>query len=107
MKSSIHPKYYPEAKVYVGGQFVYTVGSTKPEIYLDVWSQTHPFWTGTQRIVDSEKLADKFEKKLSSKKSDTDLKAKKDKMAARLAKAKEIKSTQKITLKDMLKGMGK
>lgn len=107
MKQNIHPKYYPEAKVFVGGQLVYTVGATKPEIHLDVWSQTHPFWTGTQRIVDSEKLADKFEKKASKMKSTDELKAKKEKMAARLAKAKEIKTTSKITLKDMLKGLNK
>jgi large subunit ribosomal protein L31 len=107
MKQSIHPKYYSDAKVFVGGQEVYTVGSTKPEIHLDVWSGTHPFWTGTQRIVDSEKLADKFEKKVSMKKSGQELNAKKAKMAARIERAKEIKSSQKITLKDMLKGLGK
>lgn len=105
MKQKIHPKYYPDAKVYVGGVHVYTVGSTKPEIYLDVWSKTHPFWTGTQRIVDSEKLADRFDKRASQKKTISELGAKKEKMKARIAKAKEIKSGTKITLKDMLKGI--
>ena len=48
MKESIHPKWYPNAKVLVEGEEVMTVGSTKPEISIEVWSGTHPFYTGTQ-----------------------------------------------------------
>lgn len=64
MKKDIHPKYYPEAKVYVGGEFVGTVGSTKPELHLDVWSGTHPFYTGQQRIIDTEGQVDRFQRRL-------------------------------------------
>ncbi len=67
MKKDIHPTYYPEAKVYVGGVFVGTVGSTKPELHLDVWSGNHPFYTGEQRIIDTEGQVDRFEKRLSRK----------------------------------------
>lgn len=67
MKKDIHPKYYPEAKVYVGGEFVGTVGSTKPELHLDVWSGTHPFYTGQQRILDTEGQVDRFQKRLQQK----------------------------------------
>ena len=54
MKESIHPKWYPNAKVIVEGEVVMTVGSTKPEISVEVWSGTHPFYTGTQRLMDTE-----------------------------------------------------
>lgn len=64
MKDKIHPKYFPEAKVYVGGQFVGTVGSTRPELHLDVWSGNHPFYTGEQRIIDTEGQVDRFQKRL-------------------------------------------
>lgn len=64
MKKDIHPRYYPEAKVYVGGEFVGTVGSTKPELHLDVWSGTHPFYTGQQRIIDTEGQVDRFQRRL-------------------------------------------
>jgi large subunit ribosomal protein L31 len=67
MKKDIHPKYYPEAKVYVGGEYVGTVGSTKPELHLDVWSGTHPFYTGQQRILDTEGQVDRFQKRLQQK----------------------------------------
>lgn len=67
MKKDIHPKYYEEAKVYVGGEYVGTVGSTKPELHLDVWSGTHPFYTGQQRILDTEGQVDRFQKRLQQK----------------------------------------
>ncbi len=67
MKQGIHPPYYPEAKVYVGGVLVGTVGSTKPELHVDVWSGNHPFYTGEQRIIDTEGQVDRFQKRLSRK----------------------------------------
>lgn len=67
MKKDVHPQYYPEAKVYVGGEFVGTVGSTKPELHVDVWSGTHPFYTGQQRILDTEGQVDRFQKRLQQK----------------------------------------
>lgn len=84
MKKDIHPKYYPEAKVYVGGELVGTVGSTKPEMYLDVWSGTHPFYTGQQRIIDTEGQVDRFTKRLGKKAAEaTDKRAKEAKRRAR------------------------
>ncbi len=70
MKKDIHPKYYPEAKVYVGGEYVGTVGSTKPELRVDVWSGTHPFYTGQQRIIDTEGQVDRFQRRLERRASD-------------------------------------
>ena len=78
MKKEIHPKYFPECEVYVGGQLVGTVGSTKPKLFLDVWSGTHPFYTGQQRIIDTEGQVDRFEKRLTKKASDLAAKAVKE-----------------------------
>ena len=64
MKKDIHPQYYPDAKVYVAGQLVGTTGSTKPELHLEVWSGTHPFYTGEQRLIDTEGQVDRFAKRL-------------------------------------------
>lgn len=71
MKEGIHPTYYPNAKVYIGGELITTVGSTKPELHLDVWSGTHPFYTGQQRIIDTEGQVDRFEKRLKQRASNT------------------------------------
>jgi large subunit ribosomal protein L31 len=62
-KPGIHPEWYPEAKVYCNGEVVATVGSTKPELHVDVWSGNHPFYTGTQKIIDTEGRVEKFLRK--------------------------------------------
>ena len=54
MKSNIHPEYYPEARVTCSCGQSYTTGSTKPELRVEICSQCHPFFTGEQRIVDTE-----------------------------------------------------
>jgi large subunit ribosomal protein L31 len=40
-----------------------TVGSTQPEIHVDVWSGNHPFYTGTQKIIDTEGRVERFMRK--------------------------------------------
>jgi len=69
-KSDIHPKWYPEAKVYCNGEEVMTVGSTKPELHVDVWSGNHPFYTGTQKIIDTEGRVERFLRKYGMASSD-------------------------------------
>ncbi len=62
-KPEIHPKWYPEAKVICNGEVVMTTGSTQSELHVDVWSGNHPFFTGTQKILDTEGRVDRFMKK--------------------------------------------
>ncbi len=64
MKKDIHPKWYPDAKVVVEGQEIMTVGSTSPQINVEIWSGTHPFYTGTQRLLDTEGQVDRFMRRL-------------------------------------------
>ncbi|MDJ0843159.1 MAG: 50S ribosomal protein L31 [Crocosphaera sp.] len=62
-KPDIHPTWYPEAKVICNGEVVMTIGSTQPEIHVEVWSGNHPFYTGTQKIIDTEGRVDRFQKR--------------------------------------------
>ena len=62
-KPDIHPTWYPDAKVICNGEVVMTTGSTQPEINVDVWSGNHPFFTGTQKILDTEGRVDRFMRK--------------------------------------------
>ncbi len=62
-KADIHPTWYPDAKVICNGEVVMTTGSTQPEIHVDVWSGNHPFYTGTQKILDTEGRVDRFMRK--------------------------------------------
>jgi large subunit ribosomal protein L31 len=64
MKEDIHPKYYPEAVVRCACGNTWTTGSTVPEVRTDVCSACHPFFTGEQRIVDSEGRVYRFYRRL-------------------------------------------
>jgi len=64
MRKGIHPEWHPEAKVYCNGELVTTVGATLPQLNVEVWSGTHPFYTGQQRIVDTEGQVERFVKRL-------------------------------------------
>ncbi len=64
MKKDIHPKWYPDAKVICNSEVIMTVGATVPEMHVEVWSGTHPFYTGQQRMVDTEGQVERFVKRL-------------------------------------------
>jgi large subunit ribosomal protein L31 len=63
MKPETHPKYYPECKVFYRGEHVMTVGATVPELHVEIWSGSHPFFTGKKTFVDTAGRVEKFQKK--------------------------------------------
>lgn len=100
MKKDVHPKWYPEAKVACTCGNTFSVGSTVPEIRVEICAHCHPFFTGTEKLVDTEHRVEKFEKKR--------VKAEAVKEAAEAAKKKRKKERgkekeQPKTLKEMLK----
>lgn len=64
MRKGIHPTWYPEARVICACGNTWTVGASLPELRTDVCSNCHPFFTGEQRIVDTEGQVDRFIKRL-------------------------------------------
>jgi len=64
MKEAIHPQWYPEATVVCACGNSWKTGATIPEIRTDICSACHPFFTGEQRIVDTEGQVDRFMKRL-------------------------------------------
>jgi large subunit ribosomal protein L31 len=67
MKQGIHPTYYENAQVICACGNTWTTGSTRKTIHTDVCSKCHPFFTGEQRIVDTEGQVDRFYKKLQAR----------------------------------------
>ena len=63
MKKDIHPQYFPEAKVTCACGAVFSVGSTKPELSIEICSNCHPFYTGADKIVDTAGRIDRFKAK--------------------------------------------
>nr|YP_009300481.1 50S ribosomal protein L31 [Campylaephora sungminbooi]AKU47400.1 50S ribosomal protein L31 [Campylaephora sungminbooi]ALN11847.1 50S ribosomal protein L31 [Campylaephora sungminbooi] len=66
-KEGIHPQWYTDSKVYCDGKHIMTISSTKQELHVDIWSGNHPFFTGSQRIIDTEGRVEKFRKKYNFK----------------------------------------
>ena len=64
MKPNIHPKYH-EVKVTCSCGSIFTTRSSldKDTILLEVCSVCHPFYTGTQKIVDTAGRVDRFQQK--------------------------------------------
>ena len=60
MKTDIHPTYFPKATVTCACGAVFTVGSTKENITVEICSQCHPFYTGTEKSIDAAGMVDKF-----------------------------------------------
>ena len=60
MKADIHPEYGELAVTCSCGNTFRTRSTLKEELHLDVCSQCHPFYTGTQKIMDTAGRVDKF-----------------------------------------------
>ena len=94
MKKEIHPKYHSAAKVTCACGNVFTVGSTTPEINVEICSNCHPFYTGKQKLVDTARRVDKFQKR-ATKVSDKPVRSK----TAKKEKQKEVKAAKKAEQK--------
>ena len=77
MKSDIHPDYHPVVfrDAATGTPFLtrstatstetveWTDGQHYPLIVVDITSASHPLWTGTARVVDTEGRVERFRRK--------------------------------------------
>jgi len=66
MKKGIHPA-YREATVSCACGARFKTRSTVGDIKVDICSSCHPFFTGTQKIVDTEGRVERFKKKYAKK----------------------------------------
>lgn len=88
MKKDIHPKYYPQAKVICACGNTFTVGSTAEVINVEICSACHPFYTGKQKLMDTARRVDKFQKRS----------AKKEELGA-IRKGKKVKKEKQKKIK--------
>jgi large subunit ribosomal protein L31 len=62
VKPAIHPKYHVvEARCACGNTF--KTRSTKPELHLEICNACHPFFTGRQKLIDTEGRVERFTKR--------------------------------------------
>lgn len=67
MKPNLHPTWYPDAKVICACGETWTIGGTVKEMHTDVCAKCHPYFTGEQRIVDTEGQVDRFMRRLQAR----------------------------------------
>ena len=65
-KKGLHPEFY-QTKIFCDGKLVLEVGTTKEELSVDIWAGNHPFYTGSQKIIDTEGRVEKFQRKYNLK----------------------------------------
>ena len=63
MKAEIHPQFHA-AQVHCVCGNAFTVGSTTESIRVEVCNKCHPFYTGTQNIIDTAGQVERFQKRL-------------------------------------------
>jgi large subunit ribosomal protein L31 len=66
MKEGIHPD-YPAAKVSCACGNSFVTRSTRGDFQVDVCSNCHPFYTGTQKLMDAAGRVDRFRKRYATK----------------------------------------
>lgn len=65
MKKTIHPTYFPHAKVICACGNSFVVGATKEEIRVEICAQCHPFYTGEEKLIDVAGRVEKFKSRRS------------------------------------------
>ncbi len=63
MKANIHPTYFDDAKTICACGNIMTIGSTQQTIHVELCSNCHPFYTGSQKFVDSASRIKSFQKR--------------------------------------------
>lgn len=64
MKQAIHPNWFEAQVRCMTCGTTWTTGATVKSLAVEICSNCHPFYTGEQRIVDTEGRVDKFMKRL-------------------------------------------
>lgn len=97
MKKEGHPQFNNSVVVTCACGSTFTTGSTVNKINVEICSACHPFFTGTQKLIDTEGRVDKFAKRQAlASQAKTVKKAKDDE------KKQKAETRTPKTLKEML-----
>jgi large subunit ribosomal protein L31 len=67
MKKDIHPTYYPSAAAQCACGNKIKIGSTRPELKVEICSACHPFYTGKEKLIDTAGRVEKFKQRMERK----------------------------------------
>jgi large subunit ribosomal protein L31 len=63
MQKDIHPQYSLKTKATCACGAVFHVGSTLPEINMEICSECHPLYTGAEKVIDTAGRVERFNKR--------------------------------------------
>jgi len=89
VKPGIHPKYH-EVEVRCACGNTFKTHSTKNELHLEICNACHPFFTGRQKLIDTEGRIERFTKRFGAQTAEA---RKKQATATKAAKAGKTKKT--------------
>lgn len=68
MKPNAHPVYHKvQVQCACGNQF--ETRSTSPSVHVEICAKCHPYFTGKQRLIDTQGRVDRFRKKYQADKA--------------------------------------
>ena len=91
MKQGIHPAWHATPVRCMTCGTTWTTGSTVESLTVEICSNCHPFYTGEQRIVDTEGRVDKFMKRLQQR----------DQMRAEVVEREEARTPLDLPLAEL------
>ena len=98
MKENIHPNYeFVEAVCAFGNKFM--TRSTAKTLKLDICAACHPFFTGKQKLLDTEGMVEKFNKRFAKTEGKTLVRKPKTEVKAKAKLAKKPVVAKKAATK--------
>ena len=98
MKENIHPNYeFVEAVCACGNKFM--TRSTAKTLKLDICAACHPFFTGKQKLLDTEGMVEKFNKRFAKTEGKTLVRKPKTEVKAKAKLAKKPVVAKKAATK--------
>lgn len=102
MKENLHPTYeFVEVVCACGNKF--TTRSTAKTLKLDICSACHPFFTGKQKLLDTEGMVEKFNKRFAKTEGKTLVRKPKTEVKAKAKLAKKPVAAKKAVAKKSAK----
>jgi large subunit ribosomal protein L31 len=93
VKDGIHPKYQVvEARCACGNTF--KTKSTKSELHLEICNMCHPFFTGRQKLIDTEGRVERFTKRFGTQTTDKVKKQVATNKTSKAAKTSKVKKAR-------------
>ena len=102
MKEKIHPTYeFVEAVCACGNKFM--TRSTAKTLKLDICAACHPFFTGKQKLLDTEGMVEKFNKRFAKTEGKTMVRKPKTEVKAKAKLVKKPVVAKKAAVKEPAK----